>query len=75
MVSIIDEISMIGREISGHFDLTLKAIMQNLLPFARVSLFIVGDFLKHPRVNQISVFMKSCRGSYRSFNRWLLEKF
>ena len=52
----------------------LKVIMQNLLLFGRVSLFVVGDFFQLPRSNQISVFMKSSEGSYRSFNRWLLEK-
>lgn len=60
-----DEI-VIGREISGHFDPALKAIMQNVLPFGRFSLF---NFFKLPRVNQISIFMKSIEELCRSFNR------
>ena len=74
-VLIIDEISMIGRETFGHLDLALKAIMQNLSPFGGVSLLVVGDFLQLPPVNQKVVFMKPSKGSYRSFNGWLWEKF
>ena len=72
---IIDEISMIGRETFGHLDLVLKAIMQNSSPFGGVSLLVVGDFLQLPPVNQKGVFMKPSKGSYRSFNGWLWEKF
>ena len=64
----IDEI-VIGTEISGHFDLALKAIMQNVLPCGRFSLFDVVDFFKLLRVNQVRVFMKLSEGSYKSFNR------
>ena len=64
----IDEI-VIGTEISGHFDLALKAIMQNVLPCGRFSLFDVVDFFKLLRVNQVNVFMKLSEGSYKSFNR------
>ena len=74
-VLIIDEISMIGRETFGHLDLALKAIMQNSSPFGGVSLLVVGDFLQLPPVNQKGVFMKPSKGSYRSFNGWLWEKF
>ena len=45
----IDEI-VIGTEISGHFDLALKAIMQNVLPCGRFSLFDVVDFFKLLRI-------------------------
>ena len=64
----IDEI-VIGTEISGHFDLALKAIMQNVLPCGRFSLFDVVDFFKLLRVNQVNVFMKLSEGSNKSFNR------
>ena len=74
-VLIIDEISMIGRETFGHLDLVLKAIMQNSSPFGGVSLLVVGDFLQFPPVNQKGMFMKPSKGSYRSFNGWLWEKF
>ena len=74
-VLIIDEISVIGRETFGHLDLALKAIMQNSSPFSGVSLLVVGDFLQLPHVNQKGVFMKPSKGSYRSFNGWLWEKF
>ena len=70
-VLIIDEISMIGRETFGHLDVALKAIIQNLLPFIGVSLFVVGDFSQLPPVNQKGVFMKSSNRSYSSFNEWL----
>ena len=60
---------MIGTEISGNFDLALKAIMQNVLPCGRFSLFDVVDFFKLLRVNQVNVFMKLSEGSYKSFNR------
>ena len=39
-VLIIDKISVIGKETFGHLDLTLKAIMQSLLPFDGVSLLL-----------------------------------
>ena len=65
---------MIGTEISGNFDLALKAIMQNVLPCGRFSLFDVVDFFKLLRVNQVNVFMKLSEGSNKSFNRWLWEK-
>ena len=74
-VLIIDEISVIGRETFGRLDLALKAIMQNSSPFHGVSLLVVGDFLQLPHVNQKGVFMKPSKGSYRSFNGWLWEKF
>ena len=74
-VLIIDEISMIGRGTFVHLDLALQAIMQNLSPFGGLSLLIVGDFLQLPPVNQNGVFMKPNKGSYRSFNGWLWEKF
>ena len=66
---------MIGRETFGHLDLVLKAIVQNSSPFGRVSLLVVGDCLQLPPVNQKDVFMKPSKGSYRSFNGWLWEKF
>ena len=72
---IIGEISVIGRETFGHSDLTLKAIMQNLSPLGGISLLVVRDFLKLPPVNQKDVFMKPNKGSHRSFNEWLWEKF
>ena len=74
-VLIIDEIPMIGRETFGHIDLVLKAIMQNSSPFSGVSLLVVQDFLQLPQVNQKHVFIKPSKGSYRSFNGWLWEKF
>ena len=43
-VLIIDERLMIGREIFGHLDLALKAIIHNSSPFGGVSLLVVGDF-------------------------------
>ena len=66
---------MIRRESFGHLDLALKTIMQNSSPFGRVSLLVIGDFLQLPLVNQKGVFMKPSKGSYRSFNGWLREKF
>ena len=54
-------ISIIGRETFGHLGLALKAIMQNIL--------------RLPPVTQKSVFMRPSKGSYRSFNEWLWEKF
>ena len=74
-VLIIDEISVIGRETFEHLDLALKAIMQNLSLFDGVSLLVVGDFSQLPPVNQKGVFMRPSKGSYRSFNEWLWEKF
>ena len=74
-VLITDEISMIRRETFEDLDLALKNIKQNLLQFGGVSLLLVGDFLQFPSVNQKSVFMKSSKGSYRSFSGWLWEKF
>ena len=47
--------------------------MQNSSPFGGVSLLVVGDFLQLPPVNQKGVFMKPIKGSYKSFNGWLLE--
>ena len=47
------------KKTSGHFDLGLKAIMQNSLPFGGVSLLVVGDFFRLQPINQKSVFMKS----------------
>ena len=61
---------MIGSETFGHLDLALKAIMQNSSPFAGVSLLVVADFLQLPPVNQKVVFMKTSKGSYRSFSGW-----
>ena len=49
--------------------------MQNSSPFSGVSLLIVGDFLQPPPVKQKGVFMKQSKGSCRSFNGWLWEKF
>ena len=66
---------MIGRETFGHLDLALKAIMQNSSTFDGVPLLVVGDFLQLPPVNQKGVFMTPSKGSYRSFNEWLWEKF
>ena len=74
-VLIIDEISVVVIETSGHLDLVLRAIMQNSSPFGGVSLLVVGDFLQLSPVNQKGVFMKPSEGSYRSFNGWLWEKF
>ena len=54
-------ISIIGRETFGHLDLALKVITQNIL--------------RLPPVTQKSVFMRPSKGSYRSFNEWLWEKF
>ena len=75
IVLITDEISMIERETFEDLDIALKNIKQNLLPAGGVSLLLVGDFLQQPPVNQTSVFMKPSKGSYKSFNRWLCEKF
>ena len=55
---IIYEISMIGGETIEHFDLALKAIMQNSSPFVGVSLLVVGDFLQLLPDNQKGVLMK-----------------
>ena len=74
-VLIIDEISMIGKETFEDSDLALKNIKQNLLQCGGVSLLLVGDFLQLPPLNQKSVFMKPSKGSYKSFNGWLWEKF
>ena len=74
-VLIIDEISMIEKETFGHLDLALKAIMQNSSPFGGVSLLAVIDFLQLSPVNEKGVFKKPSKGSYRSFNGWLWEKF
>ena len=74
-VLIIGEMSMVGRETYGHLHLALKATMQNSSTFGGVSLLVVGDFLQLPPLNQESVFMKPSKGSYRSFNGWLWEKF
>ena len=49
--------------------------MQISSPFGGVSLLVVGDFSHLPPVNQKGVFMKPSKGSYRSFNEWLREKF
>ena len=65
---------MIGREIFGHLDLALKAIMQNSSPLGGVSLLAVGYFLQVPPVNQKGVFRKPSKGSYKSLNGWLWEK-
>ena len=46
-----------------------------MLLFGCVSFLLVGDFLQLPPVNQKSVFMKPNKGSYKSFNGWLREKF
>ena len=63
-VLIIDEISMVEWETCGHLDVALKAIMQNLLSFCGVSLFLlVGDFLLLPPVNQKGVFKEKIKGS------------
>ena len=70
-----DEISMIGRETFAHLDLVLTVIMKNSSPFGAVSWLVVGDFFHLSPVNQKGVFMKPSRGSYRSFNGWLWEKF
>ena len=45
-VLIIDEIFIVGREKFEHLDLALQAIKQSSFPFGRVSLLVVGDFLK-----------------------------
>ena len=74
-VLIIDEISVIGTGTFGHLDLALKAIMQNWSPFGGVSFLVVEDFLQLPPVDQKGMFMKPSKGSYRSFNGWLWEKF
>ena len=74
-VLIMDEISMIRRETFAHLDLVLTVIMKNSSPFGAVSWLVVGDFFHLPPVNQKGVFMKPSRGSYRSFNGWLWEKF
>ena len=66
---------MIGRETFGHLDLALKAILQNFSLFGGVSVLVVGDFVQLPPVNQKGVFMKPSKGSYRSFNGCLWEKF
>ena len=49
--------------------------MQNSSSFDGVSLLAAGDFLQLPPVNQKGVFMKPSKGSYRSFNGCLWEKF
>ena len=41
---------MIGRKTFGHFDVVLKAIMQNSLTFVGVSLLVVGDSFQLPLV-------------------------
>ena len=38
-------------------------------------MLVAGDFLQLLPVNQKGVFMKPSKGSYRSFNGWLWEKF
>ena len=62
-------------ETFAYLNLALKAIMQNLLPFGGVSLLVVGDSLQLPPVHKNVVFMNSSKGSYRTFNGWLWEKF
>ena len=55
---------MVEWETCGHLDVALKAIMQNLLSFCGVSLFLlVGDFLLLPPVNQKGVFKEKIKGS------------
>ena len=49
--------------------------MQKSSPFGGVSLLVVGDFLQLPPVNQKGVSKKPSKGSYRSLNGWLWEKF
>ena len=49
---IINEISMIGREIFEDLNIALKIIRQNLLPFGGVPLLLVGDVLQLPNANQ-----------------------
>ena len=66
---------MIVRETFENLDIALKKIKQNFLPFGGVSFLLVGDFLQLPPVNQKSLFMKPSKGSYKSFNGWLWEKF
>ena len=38
-------------------------------------MLVAGDFLQLPPANQKGVFLKPNKGSYRSFNAWLWEKF
>ena len=49
--------------------------MQNSSPVGRISLLVVGDFLQLPPLNQKGAFLKPSKGSYRSFNGWIWEKF
>ena len=49
--------------------------MQNSSLFGGVSLLVIGDFLQIAPVNQKCVSIKTIKGSYRSFNGWLWEKF
>ena len=66
---------MIGWEMFEHLGLPLQSIEQNLLPFGGVSLVAVGNFFQFPPVNQKTLFVKASKGSYSSYNGWLLEEF
>ena len=66
---------MIGRETFEDLDVALKKIRQNQLQFGGLSLLLVGDFLQLPPANQKIMFMKPGKGSHKSFNGWLWEKF
>ena len=67
--------SLIGRETFEDLDIALNNIKQNLLLFGGASLLLVEDLLQRPPINQKSVFIKPTKRSYKSFNRWLWEKF
>ena len=58
-VLIIDEISMIGRRTFGHFYLSLKAVIQNSLPFGGF-LCRRGLFLQLSPVNQKVYSVDGC---------------
>ena len=72
---------LMGRDISDMkrniwaFRSSIKSYHAKFVTIGGVSLLVVGDFLQLPPVKQKGVFMKPSKGSDRSFNRWLWEKF
>ena len=51
-ILIIDEISMMGKELFDKLDYIARSIRKNTNPFGGITLLVVGDFLQLPPVNQ-----------------------